>query len=351
MVDDDRTPPPHVGPRFEPAPEPVDPTSRVPGFAGAAARRDAPLSEAGRRGRPTPAEPIPEHPLLDPERRGRKPRKTTVVLMVILLVSLGVAAYVFLPHGDGVDPEEEYLQDLHAYGLASQFPSDRAALASARRLCRDLEDGAERSGFQRDLVAVQDLCPRFEKGFEVRQTPTQMATALATRLDSAGLGDAYASNAAAVRRAKGLCAELEAGQRQRGTAADKVGVEVYCPDQLFRFAEYRTTTALGSFTLHPTKIDLAKPPITVEGTLCNGANQFADYHLGTKVTVTDGQGEPLGVTRLRSGRGGTTQCVFTFTVELTEGEDAYVFTVGDQAPQSYTFEQILKGKVRIQADG
>ena len=284
--------------------------------------------------------------MLDPDRHRRFAGRTLALLAVLAFLLLGVGAYVLLPHPGGTSPEERYLQHLDAYGLSDQFRSDQAALASGRRVCRRLEQGAPRTGYQRDFVAVKDLCPRYQEGFELRRTPEQLADVLATRLDAAGQADAFDSTSDAVRRAEGLCRELRDGHDQKGTPADRIAVEVYCPEKLFRFREFRKTTALGSFTLRVSKLDPLAPPISTTGPICTGAHQFAGYHLGTRVTVTNGQGDRLGVTSLRSGSGSSTECVFTFAVELTEGEDAYVFQVGDLPGESYSFDDVLMGQVR-----
>jgi hypothetical protein len=89
------------------------------------------------------------------------------------------------------------------------------------------------------------------------------------------------------------------------------------------------------------------------GVGCQGRGGYADLHEGTPVTVTGPDGAILGVGRLGRGeRLGSTQCRFSFAVEIPAGKTIYAFSTSDQrGGLKLTEDEILSRGVHLQVGG
>ena len=71
---------------------------------------------------------------------------------------LGYACRATLLHRhDGGSPDAQYLSALKDSGLADKFSSDANAVAHARQVCKQLDDGGSQQGLAADKFAVDAL--------------------------------------------------------------------------------------------------------------------------------------------------------------------------------------------------
>ena len=156
-------------------------------------------------------------------------------------------------------------------------------------------------------------------------------------LKDAGLTSQFNSDANAVAHGRQVCRQLEDGGPQQGVLPDKIAVDAFCPQFAQGFRLLQTVTVPGTFVL----IDSAGVgAIASDGASCEGADGYSDVGHDTPVTVKNGKGEILATTLLGQGKGSTTNCAFSFSFPVTEGQDRYVVSVGRRGEFSYTFEQL-----------
>jgi hypothetical protein len=115
-------------------------------------------------------------------------------------------------------------------------------------------------------------------------------------------------------------------------------VQVYCPKFLPGFRVLQQTTVSGTFTL----IDsIYSTGIYSFGSICWGTGGFSDIRQGTQVTVTNGAGTTLTTAAFSAGTGNSNQCVFKFSLPITEGENSYIVSVSHRGTQTYTFPTLV----------
>lgn len=154
-------------------------------------------------------------------------------------------------------------------------------------------------------------------------------------LDEADLRDEFAADRQAIKNAEGICKELDDGGRAQGSRADRIGVEHYCDDYLDAFKVLETKVIEGSFTLRDSKMGPS------DSGPCSGSGGYSDISVGRGVEVRNDAGDPLGRTKLGPGtKKSRNRCEFLFEVELTEGEDSYVFEVGSRGQIAFTWKEL-----------
>ncbi|MGV0736115.1 DUF732 domain-containing protein [Mycobacterium syngnathidarum] len=178
-----------------------------------------------------------------------------------------------------------------------------------------------------------------------RRPPPPPEPGYLAALRDAGLSDQFNSEANAVAHARRVCRQLEDGGAQQGLPADKIAVDMFCPNFSKGFRVLEKTTVTGTFALSD---NAGLEGIMSDGTTCQGANGYSDVNPGTIVIVKNGRGDVLATTTLGTGKGSAASCVFTFSVPLTEGEDRYVLSVGRRGEFSYSFEQLVAKGIRMQ---
>ncbi len=65
------------------------------------------------------------------------------------------------------------------------------------------------------------------------------------------------------------------------------------------------------------------------------------------MVLKNGKGEELTNATLGIGTGSMYRCVFTFSLEVTEGEPSYVLSVGRRGEQSYSFSDLKNSGVSL----
>lgn len=155
-------------------------------------------------------------------------------------------------------------------------------------------------------------------------------------LEDAGLRDDFAADRAALAAGRSTCEDLDGGAEPQGSEAQLIAVEEFCPDYADGFHILDVQQIDGSFTIS----DGDSAGLRV-GDLCQGEGGYGDLNSSTQVVVRNPDGDELARTEL--GLGDTTSiitCRFEFTVELTEGEESYIFEVGDRGEISYSWDEV-----------
>jgi Protein of unknown function (DUF732) len=178
-----------------------------------------------------------------------------------------------------------------------------------------------------------------------RRTPPPPEAGYLSALRDAGLSDQFNSDANAVAHGHLVCRQLDDGQPQQGLPADKIAVDAFCPRFSQGFRVLEKTTITGTFILSD---NAGVGGIESDGTTCQGANGYSDVNPGTIVTLKNGKGEILATTTLGSGKSGSANCTFTFTLPVTEGQERYVLSVGHRGEFSYSFEQLVAKGIQMQ---
>ena len=179
-----------------------------------------------------------------------------------------------------------------------------------------------------------------------RQSASPDATYVSA-LQTAGLADQFNSDANAVAHGKQVCRQLADGGAQQGQAADKIAVDIFCPEFSKGFHVLETATVSGTFVLAESNSDAEISSIESDGTSCKGTDGYADIDRGTQVVVRNGKGEILTTTSLGEGRGDDATCTFSFSFPITEGQDRYVVSVSHRGDFIYTYNQLARQGVRI----
>jgi hypothetical protein len=120
----------------------------------------------------------------------------------VIVVLAAAVAWALVPRGRDAPPPPEigYLSALRDAGLTAQFNSDAAAVAHARQVCRQMEDGGPQQGLPADKFAVDAFCPKFSEGFHILETATVPGTFVLT--DGLGI-DAITTDGSACQGADG----------------------------------------------------------------------------------------------------------------------------------------------------
>jgi hypothetical protein len=117
---------------------------------------------------------------LDLPQRSRTSIRSTWLgtgLATAVLVMLAAVGWALLtPHHQKDTTDADFLSALRDSGLANGYNSDANALAHARQVCRQLDEGAPQQGLAADKLAVDAFCPRFSEGFHILETATASGT-------------------------------------------------------------------------------------------------------------------------------------------------------------------------------
>jgi len=168
------------------------------------------------------------------------------------------------------------------------------------------------------------------------------------KLREAKLGGFYASDAAALAKAKAVCDDLASGGKNQGVQAEAIAVEIYCPDFLSGFRTIKPINVVGTMTISDYSPSSYFPVITNIGSWCWGNNGYSDIDEGTKVVITNQDGKRLAETALEEGSGSAYSCEFDFKFKVMEGETEYLVAVGKRGEISYTESELkLPGRVAI----
>jgi hypothetical protein len=176
------------------------------------------------------------------------------------------------------------------------------------------------------------------------ESPDQMYL---SALRDAGLAGQFNSDVNAIAHGKQVCRQLDDGGPQQGPAADKIAVDVFCPQFAKGFHVLETATVTGTFVLTGGGPNAEINSIASDGASCHGVNGYSDIDRNTQVIVRNGRGEILATTPLGDGRRDDLTCTFSFSFPITEGQDRYVVSVSHRGDFVYTFNQLASQGVHI----
>ena len=111
---------------------------------------------------------------------------TGATTVIIVLAAAIVWALLRGSTSTPPSPETTYLSGLKDAGLSNEFNSEAGAIAHARQVCRQLEEGGPEQGLPADKFAVEAFCPQFAEGFHILEKTTVKGTFVL--MDSNGLG-------------------------------------------------------------------------------------------------------------------------------------------------------------------
>jgi len=151
-----------------------------------------------------------------------------------------------------------------------------------------------------------------------------------------GYEDRFTTDVEAVNHAENICAEIEEGGRAEGDEVDALAIEYACPEWSDDFTVYATQTFEGLFLLLGST--------SGEGTACAGDGGYGDVGSSTTVLVTNDQGDTLDRTDFGSAEpeSGDGMCLWSFELELSEGEDRYIVEVGTRGDRTYTWDELQR---------
>ena len=137
-------------------------------------------------------------------------------------------------------------------------------------------------------------------------------------------------------------AVLESGGT--GTPAAPVRAETYKISGVF--TAYGDSSSLGLNSELPKRLQ-------TEDSECFGFNGYDDLHLGTSVTVSDGEGNVIGVGEVRSSEvkseaSTSRSCAFKFVVEDLPRADFYAVEVSHRGAVTFSFDELEEEGWRIQ---
>lgn len=141
-------------------------------------------------------------------------------------------------------------------------------------------------------------------------------------LEEEGLDDRFAADRAAVRHAEDLCDRLDTGDPPQGDEVDLIAVSHYCDDYEAAFKVVETVQVKGTFTLRDYES-------ATNG--CRSSLGYGDVREGMPITVETPEGDLLATAYLGRPKVDGFTCVYRFDMELTEGEETYVFVLGEDA--------------------
>lgn len=140
-------------------------------------------------------------------------------------------------------------------------------------------------------------------------------------LADAELDGEFAADRAALRFAEQTCDDLDNGGDPAGTETAAIAVEHFCDEYADAFEILAVRQVKGTFRL----IDWESAD---NG--CRGTGGYSDVQEGMVITVENVDGEVLATTFLGEPElSSAVTCAFPFEVEVMEGEDRYLFALGD----------------------
>lgn len=152
------------------------------------------------------------------------------------------------------------------------------------------------------------------------------------------LGD-FPSEKAALVKARRVCGDMERSGDLSGGEFEKLAVSAYCDEFASDFIVLETATVKGTFEV----VDSDEYAYYDDGDGCEGDGGYGDINSSTQVIVRNTSGDELARTELGPGEVDGISCRFSFSFELTDGEETYVLSVGDRGESTYTFDEILLG--------
>lgn len=166
-------------------------------------------------------------------------------------------------------------------------------------------------------------------------------------LNTEGL-DEWATDTAAINVGKAVCDRFDQGDQPQGTRVAQIAVEHLCPDYAEAFRLLETATIGGSISVG----DFESYMMRTIGDDCHGEGGYRDIRAGAAVVVRSSSGAELARSTLGPGEltgleAVPLACVFDFEVELTEGEDVYLFEIARRGEVAFEWDRMVSDGVAL----
>lgn len=163
-------------------------------------------------------------------------------------------------------------------------------------------------------------------------------------LAATGSASQFNGDASAIAAGRRVCADIESGtEKPQGSAADKAAVDAFCPTFAEEFKPLETVKITGTFSLSDFSTSAYSNSIEVTGgDTCSGDGGYGDINSSTQAVLTNQDGDEIARASLGEGKGTSMMCTFTFSFDVTEGEETYILAIGDRGESDYTWDEIRK---------
>lgn len=232
------------------------------------------------------------------------------------------------------------IEQLKESNLISKFKSESIAISSSKEFCKSLKGKPINliRGPEEYKVGVELLCPEFLKDFKIFSNEDLYIELL----EDNNLLNEFAAPRQAINLAYEKCDAIDNGGAAKGNLAEKIGVEIFCPEYKDSFSILRVVDVSGTFELNSDYSSYSGYSIGGTDSNCYGTGGYSDIKRSMNIILKNTQGITLyravvtKVTRtLRS------QCTFYFTFyDVVEGEDVYIFEVSNRGEMNYTFDRL-----------
>ena len=251
----------------------------------------------------------------------------TLVLLFVFIVSCSSDA-------------ANYIEELETLGI-NEFSSEENAERYGNRICSKVEKGEITYGGNKEGLAIQYFCEEYLEDFEI----LTIEEIFIKRLTENDLINDYAAPRQAISVANKKCDSIDDGEDPKGNLAEKIGVEIFCPEYLDAFQILQVINVDGTFTLNSSYSQYSGYSIGGTDTNCYGTGGYGDIGPSMNIVLRNSQGITMYVGIVTSNiRTKPSQCTFEFTFfGVVEGEDVYVFEVANRGEISYSFEDLVYG--------
>ena len=239
--------------------------------------------------------------------------------------------------------EQILIEKLKEVNLLNKFKSESIAITSSKEFCKSLIGQASDliRGPEEYKVSVEVLCPEYLSNFKIFSNEDLYIE----KLEENNLLNEFAAARQAVNLAYEKCDSIDGGEQPKGNLAEKIGVEIFCPEYADSFMILRLIDVTGTFTLNASYSSYSGYNISGTDSNCYGTGGYSDIKRSMNIVLKNSQGLTLySAVVTRVNRPTRSQCVFYFTFyDVLEGEDVYIFEVSNRGELRYGFDRLLTG--------
>lgn len=225
---------------------------------------------------------------------------------------------------------DNYWESLQSQGIEDEYLSKEIAIAQGKAFCTLIESGATKEAFWYQKTAVDFYCAEYSGVIQIVPTEKEQNSRYLDELREADLGGEFASDAVAIAAGRAICSDLDQGGKSQGPNSAAIAVRNFCPDYTGGFRELGEFRVTGTFVLYD------------EDYLCIGGGLtlefgYRDINSETDVFWDNEKGDRLATTTLGTKtKSGFRSCTWTFSLDLPEGEERYVLSVGRRGTKEFT---------------
>ncbi len=232
------------------------------------------------------------------------------------------------------------IEKLKENDLILKFKTENIAVSSSKEFCESLKGKPKNliRGPEEYKVSVEVLCPEYLSDFKIFSNEDLYIE----RLEENNLLNDFAAPRQAINLGYEKCDAIDSGENPKGNLAEKLAVEIFCPEYYDSFQILKVIDVSGTFTLNSDYSSYSGYSISGANNNCYGTGGYSDIKRSMNIVLKNDQGITLYravVTRVNRPK--SSQCVFYFTFyDVLEGEDVYVFEVSTRGELRYTFERL-----------